>query len=115
MENVSEKRKHPRIETHVPVRYSKLKDGVSVKSKGSISKDFSLGGVCFRITEFVPMACRLIVELELPTREKPVKVIAKVAWIRKTTSGNNFELGNHFLEISKEDRDAIMECAGCFA
>ncbi len=114
-ETTMEKRKTPRIITHIPVRYSKLKDGSSEQGTGSLSKDLSLGGICFRARDFIPMACRLILELELPNRAKPLKVISKIAWIRKTTSDGDFETGNHFLEVSKEDSDTMSEYVNYFA
>lgn len=109
MNKRTEQRRHQRIDMHVPVKYSKLKDGSGVKGDGSITSDLSLGGVRFRTEKFIPMANRLILELEIPERSKPVKAISKIAWIRKTNSGKDYEAGNQFLEMSKEDKDSIAE------
>ena len=38
---------------------------------------------------------------------KPVKAISKIAWIRKTASGDDYEVGNQFLEMSKGDKELI--------
>ena len=40
---------------------------------------------------------------------KPVKAISKVAWIRKTDSGNDYEMGSQFLEMSKKDKELVSE------
>lgn len=40
---------------------------------------------------------------------KPIKAISRVAWIRKSDSGDEFEIGNQFLEISKQDKELISE------
>ena len=58
-ENV-EKRKYPRVKTHIPVRYRKLRDGAGAAGYTSISKNMSQGGIRFRTPEFISMACRLI-------------------------------------------------------
>ena len=55
------------------------------------------------------MACRLLLELDLPMFAKPVKAISKVAWIRKSPSGDDYEVGNQFLEMSKKDRELVSE------
>jgi Tfp pilus assembly protein PilZ len=105
----SEKRKYDRVKTHIPVRIRKLKDGSTAEGSSSITKNLSMGGIRFRTTEFISMACRLILELDIPMFTKPVKAISKVAWIRKTPSGSDYEIGNQFLEMSKEDKELVSE------
>lgn len=106
----SEKRKYPRIKTHIPVRYRKLREGAGAAAGyGSLSKDVSEGGVHFRTNEFISMACRLILELDIPMLTKPIKAISKVAWIRKSNAGDDYEVGNQFLEMSKKDKELINE------
>ncbi len=109
MEQNTEKRKNPRVKTHIPVRYRKLRQGAGVDGASSITKNMSQGGIRFRTAEFISMACRLILELDLPMFTKPVKAISKVAWIRKAPSGSEYEVGNQFLEISKKDKELISE------
>jgi hypothetical protein len=104
-----EKRKYPRIKTHIPVRIRKLKDGMTVEGESSITKNLSTGGIRFRTSDFISMACRLILEMDIPMFTKPVKAISKVAWIRKMPSGEDYEVGNHFLEMSKEDKELVSE------
>ena len=74
-----------------------------------MTKDISAGGVSFKTSEFISLACRLVVEINLPTDGKPIKAISKVAWIRKTPTNDNYELGNQFLEITKEDKNRIND------
>ena len=109
MNEATEKRKFTRVKTHIPVKYRKLREGAGSVGFGSLSRDLSQGGVQFRAEEFISMACRLIVEVDIPMLTRPVKAISKVAWIRKTDSGDDYEIGNQFLEISKKDRELISE------
>ncbi len=109
MEQNTDNRRYPRIKTHIPVRYRKLRQGAGVEGASSITKNMSRGGIRFRTAEFISMACRLILELDLPMFTKPVKAISKVAWIRKAPSGDEYEVGNKFLEISRKDKELISE------
>lgn len=109
MEDRSDHRKHLRVTTHIPVKYRKLKDSIDVERTGTITRNLSEGGVYFKADEFISMACRLILELDMPMFTKPVKAISKVAWIKKSRSGDDYEIGNQFLEISKQDKELVSE------
>ncbi|MFH1847462.1 MAG: PilZ domain-containing protein [Candidatus Omnitrophota bacterium] len=109
MENITEKRKFLRVATHIPVKYRKLGDSEVALRGCTITRNLSEGGVRFRTPDFISRACRLILELDMPMLTKPIKAISKVAWIRKTTSGEDFEIGNQFLEMSKKDKELVSE------
>jgi c-di-GMP-binding flagellar brake protein YcgR len=109
-DNVVEKRRFQRMNSNLPLRYKNLK--TATVPMGSITKDISEGGIRFKTNEFISLACRLVVEITLPMAPKPIKAISKVAWIRKLSSGEQYELGNQFLEISKEDRTLITDYVG---
>lgn len=105
--NFVEKRRFPRLDSNLPVRYRNLR--TATVPIGSLTKDISEGGIRFKTTEFISLACRLVVEITLPTVQRPIKAISKVAWIKKLSTGESYELGNQFLEISKEDKSLINE------
>lgn len=105
--NFTERRRSQRIDSNLPVRYKNLR--VATVPMGSLTKDISEGGIRFKTSEFISLACRLVIEVTLPTVQRPIKAISKVAWIRKTPSGEQYELGNQFLEISKEDKAVITD------
>ena len=104
--STEEKRRYPRVESNLPLQYKNLKK-LSGVSMGSLASNISAGGIRFKTNEFISLACRLVVEINLPTIPKPIKAISKVAWIRKLPVGEQYELGNQFLEIAKEDKDHI--------
>lgn len=108
--NIVEKRRFQRMNSNLPLRYRNIKTGTV--PMGSLTKDISEGGIRFKTNEFISLACRLVVEITLPTVQKPIKAISKVAWIRRLSSGEQYELGNQFLEISKEDRSFITDYVG---
>lgn len=109
MEGSLEQRKSPRIKTHIPIKIRKLKGPSTWEGESSVTKNLSSGGIRFRTAEFISMACRLVLELDIPMFTKPVKAISKVAWIRKMPSGDDYEVGNQFLEMSKEDKELVSE------
>jgi hypothetical protein len=102
-----EKRKYPRKETHIPVRYRYLGDPVNAFKAGTITRNIGEGGVRFNASEFVSRASRLMLEMDVPMLTRPVKAISKVAWIRKSPSGETYDIGNQFLEISRENKKDI--------
>lgn len=104
---IEERRRFPRADSVLPIRYKNLR-ALGLTPAGSLSKDISEGGVRFKTSEFISLACRLVVEISLPADPKPIKAISKVAWIKKVPTGDNYEVGNHFLEITKEDKNRIM-------
>ena len=105
-----DKRKHKRLRVHVPVKYRALKTGPSGMAEiATLSKDLSEGGVRFRAAEFISIATRLILEMNLPLLNKPVKAISKIAWIRKAPAGDSYEIGGRFLEMSDKDKEIIAE------
>jgi len=106
MENFSaagERRRHKRSDVVASVQYKNLKKS-GEPSLGSVSRNLSEGGVCFKSNAFISLACRMVLEITLPTLPKPIKAISKVAWIKKIPAGDQYELGNQFLEMTKEDR-----------
>ncbi len=102
------KRRFPRLDSSLPLRYKNLRKSGS-SPLGASTKNISEGGVCFNSSEFISLACRLVVEINLPTTPKPIKAISKVAWIRKLPNGDQYELGNQFLDMAREDKSQIVE------
>lgn len=105
--NIEDKRRYRRVDSSVPVRYKNLRIAAELPA-GAISKNLSEGGVCFHTNKFISLACRLVVEISIPNSPKPIKAISKVAWIRRIPSTDQYELGNQFLEINKEDKTNIL-------
>jgi c-di-GMP-binding flagellar brake protein YcgR len=103
-----ERRRFARVSAAMPLQYKKLKQ-LSEGTIGAITRDLSEGGVRFLSNEFLPLATRMVVEVFLPAQPRPVKAISKVAWIRKATSGDQYEIGNQFLDVARDDKDQLIE------
>jgi len=102
------KRRFQRLPSSLPLRYKNLRKS-GTAPLGASTRNISEGGVCFNSSEFISLACRLVVEINLPTTPKPIKAISKVAWIRKLPNGEQYELGNQFLDMAKEDKSQILD------
>jgi c-di-GMP-binding flagellar brake protein YcgR len=103
----SEQRKYQRVAAHVPVKYRKLSDPWSEMKDGTVTSNLSKGGVNFRTKEFMPKAGRIVMEIDVPER-KPLKAISRVAWILRSQHGDDYDVGNQFLEMSREDKDVFF-------
>ena len=106
-EDQMEKRKHNRITAHLPVKYRKLSEPWGVMKNGTVTCNLSKGGINFRAKEFMPKAGRIVMELDVPDR-KPLKAISRVAWILRSQHGDDYDVGNQFLEMSREDKDVLF-------
>jgi len=106
--SATEKRRYQRVECNFPLQYKNLRQS-SDRLTGSLTRNIGEGGVAFQSSEFISLACRLVVEISLPTISRPIKAISKIAWIKKIPASDQYELGNQFLEMSKEDRAHILD------
>ena len=101
-----ERRNLVRANSALPMRYKKLRGG-SVLPRSTVTRNLSEGGLLFDIEAFVPFACHFSLEINLPGISKPVQVVSKIAWIKKLPTGDDYEVGNQFLEIARADKEII--------
>src|SRR3989338_9445230 len=104
----NERRRYRRVNSTIPLQYKKLRQ-LSEGTIGAITQDVSEGGIRFLANEFLPLASRLVVEVFLPAQPRPVKAISKVAWIRKAPSGDQYIIGNQFLDVGRDDKGQLSE------
>ncbi|MBA4422778.1 MAG: hypothetical protein C0390_06700 [Syntrophus sp. (in: bacteria)] len=105
----AEKRQSSRVQTSIPVRYRELRDGAEVVSVGTLTSDVSTGGLRFGTNKFISNACRLMLELDIPTLTKPITALSKVIWTQKVDARDDcqYQVGNQFMEITKKDQELI--------
>ncbi|MGB2705621.1 MAG: PilZ domain-containing protein [Candidatus Omnitrophota bacterium] len=108
MSAFEEKRRFPRIQGRFPVKYKDLRKK-DEGFRGTVSRNLSEGGVRFRSDRFISLACRLVVELNVPELTKPIRAVSKITWIKKLPAGDDYEVGNQFLEISRQDKEIIQD------
>lgn len=108
IDSLTDRRKFTRAETSIPIQYKNLKNS-EIGVIGTLSQSISEGGTRFLANEFLPLASRLVLEIFLPSMPRPVKALSKVAWIRKLPTQDKYEVGNQFLDISREDKKYIAD------
>ncbi|MEE8360361.1 MAG: PilZ domain-containing protein [Candidatus Omnitrophota bacterium] len=108
IEILNERRRYPRFSVNVPVQYKNIKM-LQDPSSGALTKDVGEGGIRFVGNEFLSLANRIVMTITLPTPARPVKIISKVAWIRKVPMGEQYEIGSQFLSMSEEDKRTLKD------
>ena len=105
---MDEKRRNPRVDFRIPIQYRNLRSEVE-NVLTALNKNLGKGGVCFISNEFLSLASRLVLEISLPNLARPIKVISKVAWVRKMPLSDQYQIGSQFLEMTNEDREQVQK------
>ncbi len=107
----TEKRQSPRAKASIPVRYRELREGAEAVEVGSLTCDVSAGGVRFKANTFFSNACRLMLELDLPSLPNPSRAVSKVAWIARADREDDcqYHVGGQFMEITRKDQERIAK------
>lgn len=108
IEILNERRRYTRYGLQFPVQYKNVKS-LSGSFVGALSRDLGEGGIRFVGNEFLSLANRLLLLISLPAPLRSIKVICKVAWIRKVPMGDQYEIGNQFLTMSEEDKRELND------
>ncbi|MFA5093703.1 MAG: PilZ domain-containing protein [Candidatus Omnitrophota bacterium] len=103
-----ERRQFERVNTAMSVQYRGIRQA-SDSVISAISRDVSAGGIRLLVDEFISVFTRLVLEIALPSIPNPVKVVSKVAWIRKRPYGEQYEVGVEFMDMPEEDRRGICD------
>ena len=109
---MEERRQFVRLDTRLETSYTVLPTGTA---KTLITKDIGGGGVCLFADKPLSAGTRLQVSMKLPGRDAPVNFTGEVVWseeyemIGKTQRQKAVEAGIRFVEISPQDREAVMQ------
>ena len=103
---VKERRRHPRVNAHLPLQYKDVQRPIETYS-GTLSRDISEGGVRFISNEFLSIFTRLLLEVSVPSLSRPLKAISKVAWIQKIPRSNQYNVGVRFMDMTEEDKKQL--------
>ena len=95
-----EKRKHPRLDLRIPMRYRKIQTNIE-ELKGSLIKNISVGGMMINAYEFLPLNSRLVMEIPLVSGTKSVEGTCRVAWIKKAGFSEQYDIGVEFANLNQ--------------
>ena len=95
---MTDKRKFNRILESAEITYRSLS---KVKTKGTLSKDISKGGLKFIVREFIPKDSMLKIKINLKKIPLSFETTGKVKWIRRIPNSERFDIGVEFVEIAR--------------
>jgi len=104
----SEKRKYPRFEVDLPIKYSRP----SLFSKYARAVNASEGGLLLHLPEELGVGQQLILRLFFPPSPNlnVIETVVQVVWmdirLRKDWAWD-YQTGVRFVDISREDRDVL--------
>lgn len=105
MEKSIERRRFPRVSMKFHLRYRRIQANPA-GFRNALAEDFSEGGFRFRTQEILPHRASFLLELHLPGF-KPVRSLARAAWVRVMPENDGYEIGGRFVEPTYETRTAI--------
>lgn len=103
-----ERRQQSRLNTAMSVQYRGIRQA-NDSVVTAIARDISTGGVRLLVNEFISVFTRLALEIAMPSMPRPVRVISKIAWIRKRPYGEQYEIGAQFMDMSEEDKKGVFD------
>ncbi len=106
-----DRRSQHRVVCRFPLKYREIRDTPPL-FRGTQVQNFSRGGLLHRTEEFLPLNTGMILEFRLPTSPKPIRAISKVCWTKKLPESDSFEVGNEFLDLTREEREVISAYLG---
>lgn len=105
-----ERRKFTRLRIYHLAKYRLLSEPEAKTAKILTSlKDISGGGACLRTKEKLLPSDIIQLYINFPQLPEPVICKAKVAWVKKLETINQYESGLEFLEINDSLRREIMQ------
>jgi len=103
-----EKRKYQRFDSRIPVQYKRMQTNTAV-FRGGLMKDISEGGARMSVYEFLSRDLKLLVEASLLTGVSPIRGTCRVAWVRKSAFGEQYDIGVKFDDFAQEDTKRIAK------
>ena len=100
-----QKRKFSRLNEHHLLKYKVMGDGHGL----SFVRNISRGGVLFFSKQEISSGEMLEMEISMPPKDIPVKVVAKVVHTEKLEKVQGYNIGVEFVTIDDKDREFMEE------
>ncbi len=104
--NFTEKRRFSRFSSRIPVQYKKITEHKDAL-QGSVTADIGEGGIRFVAHEFIPLSIKLKLEIFLSPSSNSISAVSKVAWIRKLSCADRYDVGLEFTDLPDPNRRLI--------
>ncbi|MGA1871261.1 MAG: PilZ domain-containing protein [bacterium] len=103
-----ERRRYPRYVARVPLKLKEIGSGPHSERR-TLTGNLSEGGVKFSVDRFISPQSRVFLELTIPSAPKLLRIMSRVAWIKKLPDTDSYEGGNEFLDMTKKDKSEIFD------
>ena len=112
-----ERRRFVRIPSWFITRYRVYPHNVKSHEdfRQGTGRNISTGGICFESKDCFDKDAILEIEIDMPALEHSVRIIGKLAWIRKKDGSDAHICGVAFEDIKKEDLKAVNKIISTFA
>jgi c-di-GMP-binding flagellar brake protein YcgR len=101
-----DKRRHKRITEHTSIAYRLPFRNLPEKF---LTRDISQSGVMFLAHEFIPESTVVDIVVNLTKIPFSFQVYSRVKWARKDPSGDRYEVGVEFMNLSKNAKDRLVK------
>jgi len=102
-----ERRKYPRVNINAVIQYRVL--GVVENLNLGHTKNISIGGFLLATERQMPLGTSLLLEISLPERTEPVKLMGRVVGSDLNINGVTFDTRLEFLAIDEEHKKTIRQ------
>lgn len=109
-----DKRIYPRISSKVNLRYKVIKtpEGKLLspsEEKFNLTDNISAGGLAFFSSQHLNPGTILQLKVELPDGNPPMESLVKVVWTKEIPSGEGYEIGVCFLDLTGSERARLTK------
>lgn len=99
------RREYVRLPAHHLIKYRVLEK----ERVFSFARNVSSEGLCFHCKESIPIGSVVEILINFPGLPEPVKVLAKVTWLKTLKKTEGFQAGACFVNIDDNSRSFINE------
>ncbi|MDD5729580.1 MAG: PilZ domain-containing protein [Candidatus Omnitrophica bacterium] len=101
-----EKRKFVRIAENMSISYQVMHTS---KTGDFLTRDMSLGGISFYVSEFIPKDTVLKIKIDLTHLFLSLEALVRVVWVVEDHHKERYEVGAEFLNLSEDDTRNLFE------
>jgi len=102
---MTEKKRYKRIPDDLPISYQVLPEA---KTSNLLTRDISQGGIRFLIHDFVSKDSMMEIKINFKKIHYALVAMVQVCWVRKDPSGDRYEIGVEFVNLSKEAANHLI-------
>lgn len=116
MNQIKERRKFPRLDKKVTIKYKILTDlerellpDFQDLVQETVTRNISVQGVCIKTGHYVEPGKILGLEIQFPEIEEPIRGIGKIIWSKELYQKDEYYSGVEFIAMKEKHFDQLTE------